>query len=156
MVKDGKEFWVEVTAEFTGKYFLKIVEKQAMAQDIVANAARSRTGWTTGHAAVYGIYFDTGSPPSSPSRPGYRGGRQAPERRSALKLFVVGHTDTRRVDSNVNLSQARAEAVMQALVNDTGSPPPGCGLRLRAVRARGFERDRDGRAKNRRVELVKQ
>ena len=31
--KDGKEIWVEVGAEFTGKYGLTIVEKAGMAQD---------------------------------------------------------------------------------------------------------------------------
>jgi hypothetical protein len=61
LTRDGKELWVEVTAEFTGKYGLTIVEKQAMAQDIVANADMLSSDLkTTGHSAVYGIYFDTG------------------------------------------------------------------------------------------------
>ena len=53
--------WVEVWAEFTGKYNLTLVEKSAMQQDIVANAtAFANDLKATGHSAVYGIYFDTG------------------------------------------------------------------------------------------------
>ncbi len=56
ITKEGKDFWVDVWAEFTGKYGLRIIEKQAMAQDIVANAdALLNDLNTTGHAAVYGI-----------------------------------------------------------------------------------------------------
>jgi hypothetical protein len=39
IVQGGREIWVEVWAEFTGKYGLTIIEKQALVQDIVANAA---------------------------------------------------------------------------------------------------------------------
>jgi hypothetical protein len=61
LAKDGKESWVEVWAEFTGKYSLAIVEKGAMAQDVVGNAeVFSNDLNATGHAAVYGIYLDTG------------------------------------------------------------------------------------------------
>ena len=55
--KDGKEFWVKVQADFTGKYFLTVVERKAMAQAIEANAdVFSDSLRTTGHAAVYGIH----------------------------------------------------------------------------------------------------
>lgn len=61
VLQPGREFWVEVVAEFTGKYFLTIVERQAMAQDVVANAAAlSNDLRTTGHVTVEGVYFDTG------------------------------------------------------------------------------------------------
>ena len=39
VVKDGKESWIHLSAYITSQYFLYIVEKAAMAQDIVANAA---------------------------------------------------------------------------------------------------------------------
>ncbi len=69
IVKDGQEVWVQAE-KGNGAIWLRIVEKKAMEQFIVADAA----AWgndirATGHAAVYGINFDTGSPPSSPSRP---------------------------------------------------------------------------------------
>ncbi len=44
-----------------GKIWLRIVEKQAMEQYIAADmAAFSNDITATGHAAVYGILFDTG------------------------------------------------------------------------------------------------
>ncbi len=58
---DGKELWVEVWADYTGKYILTIVEKAAMAQEITASADAFANGLkATGHIAVDGIYFDTG------------------------------------------------------------------------------------------------
>lgn len=160
ITKDGKEFWVEVTAEFTGKYGLKIVEKQAMAQDIVANAeVFSSDIRATGHTAVYGIYFDTSKSDIKPESAQAIGEiAKLLKADPALKVFVVGHTDaTGVVDSNLKLSQSRAEAVVQALVREHG---------IAAARLRGFgvgpfapvasNDTEEGKAKNRRVELVKQ
>ncbi|MBP1648499.1 MAG: yiaD 1 [Bacteroidetes bacterium] len=158
--KDGKEFWVEVSAEFTGKYGLKIVEKKGMAQDIVANAeALSNDLRTTGHAAVYGIYFDTGESdlkPESEQAVGEIG--KLLKKDVSLKVYVVGHTDNvGGLESNMELSQDRAEAVMQVLVKVHG---------IAASRMKAFgngpyapvsTNDTDeGKTKNRRVELVKQ
>jgi hypothetical protein len=75
-----------------------------------------------------------------------------------LKIFVVGHCDnTGSVDHNLKLSQDRAQSVMQALIRDHGIASArlracGCGL-YAPVASNDAE---DGRAKNRRVELVKQ
>jgi outer membrane protein OmpA-like peptidoglycan-associated protein len=160
LVKDGKELWIEVWAEFTGKYGLTIVEESGMAQEIVANAdAFAGDIRSTGHAAVYGIHFDTGRAdikPESAQAIGEIARLLAGD--PGLKLFVVGHTDAQgTVDGNLKLSQARAEAVLQALVATHGAAP----ARLRAFGCGQFapvasnETD-EGRAKNRRVELVKQ
>ena len=160
IVRDGKEFWVELRADFTGKYFLWIVEKQAMEQDIVANAAALADGLrTTGHVVVEGILFDTGKSTIKPESAQAIG--EVAKLLGAdpgLKLFVVGHTDTvGTVESNLTLSQARAEAVLQSLVRDHGIAAArlrafGCGP-FAPVASNGAE---EGRARNRRVELVKQ
>jgi OOP family OmpA-OmpF porin len=160
LTKDGKEAWVEVTAEFTGKYGLTIVEKQAMAQDVVANAeAFSGDIRTTGHAAVYGIYFDTGKSAIKPESAQAIGEiAKLLKGDAGLKVFVVGHTDSvGGVDSNLKLSQSRADAVVQALAREHGI----AASRLRAFGVGPFapvaSNDSDeGRGKNRRVELVKQ
>ena len=160
IMKDGKEFWVEVWAEFTGKYGLRITEKQGMTQDIVANAdALLNDLKSTGHVAVHGIYFDTGKSdlkPESEQAIGEIG--KLLKKDAGLKLFVVGHTDNvGGLESNMKLSQARAEAVMQSLVKTHG---------VSAARLQAFgngpyapvsTNDTDeGKARNRRVELVKQ
>jgi OmpA-OmpF porin, OOP family len=158
--KDGKEFWVLVQAEFTGKYSLTIVERKAMAQDIEANAAVFADGLkTTGHVAVYGILFDTGKADIKPESAQAIGEiAKLLKGDAALRLHVVGHTDSvGSVDSNLKLSEARAEAVLQALAKEHG---------IAAGRLRAFGNGpfapvasndaEEGRAKNRRVELVKQ
>ena len=75
-----------------------------------------------------------------------------------LKLFVVGHPDSvGAFDYNMNLSQKRAEAVVEVLVSRYS-------VARDRVKAHGVgplvpttsNRSDDGRAKNRRVELVEQ
>jgi len=159
IVKDGQEIWAQIE-KGNGTIRLRIVEKKAMEQHIVADAAAfSNDIRSTGHAAVYGIYFDTGKAdikPESAQAIGEIGKLLKAD--MELKVFVVGHTDnTGAVEGNVKLSDARAQAVMQALIRDQGIAPArlratGCG-QYAPVAANDTE---EGRAKNRRVELVKQ
>lgn len=159
IVKDGQETWAEAH-KGNGKIWLRIVEKKPMEQTIVADAVTlSNDIRATGHTAVYGIYFDTAKAtikPESAQAIGEIGKllKADPE----LKVFVVGHTDNQGgVDGNLKLSQERGEAVLQSLVRDHGIPAArlrayGCGL-FAPVASNDTE---DGRAKNRRVELVRQ
>ena len=160
LTKDGKEIWVEVWAEFTGKYGYTIIQKKDMAQDVVADAqVFSNDIRTTGHAAVYGIYFDTGKSNIKPeSAQAISEIAKLLKSNPSLKIYVVGHTDNvGGVDSNIKLSQSRADAVVQELVKNNGV----AASRLRAFGCGQFapvttNDTEDGRAKNRRVELVKQ
>jgi OmpA-OmpF porin, OOP family len=160
LVQGGREFWIDLTAEFTGKYGLTIVEREAMKQDVVADAAAfSNDIRATGHVAVYGIYFDSGKADIKPeSAQAIAEIAKLLQMDANLKLFVVGHTDSQgTVDGNLKLSQDRAAAVLQALVTTHGVAAVrlrafGCG-QLAPVAANDTE---EGRAKNRRVELVKQ
>jgi outer membrane protein OmpA-like peptidoglycan-associated protein len=157
--KEGKEFWVDLTAEFTGKYSLWIVQKEGMAQDVQANAeAFGNDIRSTGHAAVYGILFDTDSATLKPESSQALGEiTKLLQADPQLKIFVVGHTDNSgSVDHNVQLSLARAQSVKQALIKDHGIAADrlkafGCGP-YAPVASNDTE---EGRAKNRRVELVK-
>lgn len=159
LAQAGRDVWVDLTAEFTGKYGFTIIEKEAMKQDIVADAAAFANDLkATGHVAVYGIYFDSGKADLKPES------TQALEEiakllasDAALKLWVVGHTDAQgSAASNLDLSRRRAAAVIQALTT---------AHKVAADRLAPFgngpyapvatnETD-EGRAKNRRVELVK-
>jgi outer membrane protein OmpA-like peptidoglycan-associated protein len=159
IVKDSQEAWFEVY-KGNGKIWLRIVEKKAMEQTIVADAAAFGNDIrATGHAAVYGINFDTGKSTIKPESTQAIGEiAKLLEADPGLKIHVVGHTDNvGGVDSNIKLSQDRAEAVLQALVRDHGIAPArlrsyGCG-QFAPVASNDTE---EGRAKNRRVELVKQ
>ena len=159
LTKDGHELWIEVWAYYTGKYILTIVQKSGMAQEILANADAFAAGIrTTGHITVEGIYFDSGKAVLKPESQAAIGEIvKLLKGDPALKVFVVGHTDTvGAVEANVKLSQDRAQAVVQALV-DAGI----AAARLRAYGNGPFapvaSNDAEtGRAMNRRVELVKQ
>jgi OOP family OmpA-OmpF porin len=131
-----------------------------MAQDIVANAdVLSNDLKTTGHSAVYGIYFDTGKSEIKPESEQAIGEiAKLLKSDTGLKVYVVGHTDNvGGLEANMKLSRDRADAVVQALVRDHGI----IASRLNAygdgpyapVASNDTE---EGRAKNRRVELVKQ
>ena len=111
-----------------------------MEQYIVADAAAFGNDIrATGHAAVYGIHFDTGKSTIKPESAQAIGEiAKLLKADPGLKIHVVGHTDNvGGVDSNIKLSQDRAEAVLQALVRDHGIAPArlrayGCG-RLRPL-----------------------
>jgi len=159
IVKDGQETWAQIE-KGNGKIWLRIVEKKSMEQHIVADAAAlSSEIRTTGHVAVYGINFDTGKSTIKPESAQAIGEiAKLLKADQGLKIHVVGHTDNvGGVESNIKLSQERAEAVLQALVREHGIAP----ARLRAFGCGQFSpvagNDTDaGQARNRRVELVKQ
>jgi outer membrane protein OmpA-like peptidoglycan-associated protein len=113
----------------------------------------------TGHASVYGIYFDTGKADVKPESDATLSEiAKLIQGDPALKLYVVGHTDNQgALDLNMDLSRRRAEAVLAALTTKYAVPATrlkayGCGP-YTPVASNDTE---DGRAKNRRVELVKQ
>ena len=159
IVKDGRETWVQIE-KGNGTIWLRIVEKKAMEQYIVADAAAfSNDIRATGHAAVYGINFDTGKSTIKPESAQAIGEiAKLLKADPTLKIHVVGHTDNvGDINGNIKLSQDRGEAVLQALVRDHGIAAArlrsyGCG-QFAPVASNDSE---EGRAKNRRVELVKQ
>jgi outer membrane protein OmpA-like peptidoglycan-associated protein len=160
LTKDAKETWVEVRCYSGSAYQLAIVEREVMAQVVEANAeAMGNDLAATGHAAVYGILFDTGKADIRPESARAIGEvAKLLKADASLKVFVVGHTDiVGAVEANLKLSEARAAAVVQALTRDHGIAaarlhPFGNGP-FAPVATNGTE---EGRAKNRRVELVKQ
>lgn len=112
-----------------------------------------------GHVPVYQIYFDFNKSSLKPeSEPAIREIAKLLKQNPKLKLYIVGHTDNiGNFDYNLKLSKKRAEAVVNRLVNKYKISPD----RLKAfgvgplcpVESNDTEQ---GRAKNRRVELVKQ
>ena len=122
IVQGGREVWVEAERG-NGAIWLRIVEKKGMDQHIVADAAALGGDIrTTGHVAVFGIFFDTNRSEVKPdSKPALEEIARLLKQDPAMRLKVVGHTDmTGALDANMKLSQARAEAVVQALVSQYG------------------------------------
>lgn len=157
--KGGKETWVEVRA-YDKMYRLTIVEKEAMKQEVVANAVIMRNDINaTGHVSIYGIYFDTAKSDIKPeSEPALQEIAKLLKGNPALKLYVVGHTDNvGSIDANMRLSKDRADAVVKALTSRHGI----ASARLKpfgvaSLSPMASNDTEDGKAKNRRVELVKQ
>lgn len=157
--KGGRVTWFQAE-KGNGLIWLRIVEKKAMEQDVVADAKFMAGDLKSqGHTAVYGILFETDSAvlkaESAQALAEVAGLLRGDPQ---LGVFVVGHTDnTGSVDHNLELSRARAQAVKEALVKDHAIAAErmkafGCGP-FAPVASNGSE---EGRAKNRRVELVAQ
>ncbi|MCY1250051.1 putative lipoprotein YiaD [compost metagenome] len=77
---------------------------------------------------------------------------------AALKVYIVGHTDNQgSLARNMELSQKRADAVAKALAESYQIPASRLSAKGVASLAPVASNDaEEGRAKNRRVELVKQ
>jgi outer membrane protein OmpA-like peptidoglycan-associated protein len=110
-----------------------------------------------GHIALYGIYFDTDKAAIKPeSRPTLDEIAKLLRGRPQLNVFIVGHTDNQGAfDYNMDLSRRRAEAIAAELAKSyqiarTRLRTAGVGY-LAPV---GSNATDDGRALNRRVELV--
>jgi outer membrane protein OmpA-like peptidoglycan-associated protein len=142
--------------------FQNIIESKPMKTgQVTAGSAAdiSRALDAQGKFALYGLYFDTGKAVLKPeSDAALEQVALVLKGSPSLALFVVGHTDsTGQVAANVDLSERRAEAAVKALVDRYGI----AANRLTAKGVGPFapvgpNRTEDGRAKNRRVELVEQ
>ncbi len=159
VVKNGMETWVQVYGA-PNNYTINIIEKQAMSQDVVADASSMASSIKeTGKVALYGIYFDTGKATLKPeSQPTMEQIAKLLKADTSLKLYVVGHTDnTGQFDANMKLSMDRAAAVVNALVSQhsvNAASLKACGDGPTAPVATNSTEE--GKALNRRVELVKQ
>jgi flagellar motor protein MotB len=140
---------------------LYVIEMKPMESELITVDAASLANDInrTGHASVYGIYFDTAKADLKPeSDATLKEIAKLLQGDPQLKLYVVGHTDNQgTLDPNMDLSRRRAEAVLAALTTKHAVPSG----RLRAFGDGPYapvasNDSEDGRAKNRRVELVKQ
>ena len=152
--KGGKELWIEVWPG-DREYTLTVVEKELMRQDVTASdmlEAINKDGFI-----ALDIHFDTGKATIKPeSQPVVDQIVALLKENGSLKLSIEGHTDNvGDAKSNNTLSENRAKSVMSAIV--------GAGVSAARLAAAGFGAERpvadnrteEGKAKNRRVELVK-
>jgi OmpA-OmpF porin, OOP family len=158
--KDGRMTYIHAEAFNDGRnYQVVIVEKQAMKQDVVADAAAlSASIAATGKAAVYGIYFDTGKSVVKPeSNASLDEITKLLKQNGELMLYVVGHTDSvGALENNLKLSSDRANAVVKVLLARGIAPARLKGAGVGPYCPVSSNHTEDGKAKNRRVELVEQ
>lgn len=142
--------------------YIEIVEPKTMptGQVTVDAGAIGQSLKAEGKISLYGLFFDTGKSEIKPeSQAQLAEMAQVLKADPKLRVYIVGHTDNvGGFDANLALSLARAQAVVAAL----GKPPHGIEAgRLSAKGAANIaplasNADEEGRARNRRVEMVLQ
>lgn len=159
VMADNREIWLQISNPYGERaYHLTIIEKGTMKQQVTADAeAMLKDLNQTGHVAVYGIHFDTGKSTIKPSStPAFKEITRLLNMDPKLKIYVIGHTDmVGTLNSNMQLAGARAKAVVKELVtkykiDQNRLTPKGVG----PLCPEASNKSVDGKAKNRRVELV--
>jgi OmpA-OmpF porin, OOP family len=145
--KNNDQITTQLVVAVVGEIKNKMVDAAAMAKGLGEK----------GHIALYGIYFDTDKATIKPeSAPTLAEMAKLLRGQPALKVFIVGHTDSQGAyEHNMTLSRQRAEAVAAALIRSYQIArgrlyTAGVGY-LAPVGSNATE---EGRALNRRVELV--
>ena len=183
LIKDGKEIWIEVIPINNGAdYYLNAIEKGEMKQDVSKAEPQPETPKaeakpeppkeepkeditkrdlakeikSQGYATIY-INFEVDKATIRPeSQPVIDHVTQMLKDNPDLNLTIAGHTDSSGTWAhNKTLSENRAKAVLQALVSK--------GIAQERLASVGYGQDKPiadnateaGKAKNRRVELIK-
>jgi outer membrane protein OmpA-like peptidoglycan-associated protein len=156
IVKGAKAVWVLINPCNDGNdYTLFAIEEQAMRQDVVAKDLLDAIQ-AQGFVAL-DVHFDTGKATiKAESLPLLDQVVAMLTGSNSLKLSVEGHTDNQGADvENQKLSEGRAKAVMAHLVSKGIPAARLASAGFGASRPVADNRGEEGRAKNRRVELVK-
>jgi OOP family OmpA-OmpF porin len=140
---------------------VEVVEPRAMERRIVTIGAPEIASrlQAEGRVAFYGIFFDFDKAEVKPeSEPQIAEMAAFLRQNPQARAFVIGHTDGRgALDYNLGLSQRRAEAVVRALAQRHGIGTQRLtGRGLGPLAPLASNREEEGRARNRRVELVEQ
>jgi outer membrane protein OmpA-like peptidoglycan-associated protein len=156
LVKSGKEYWISVAVYNDGNdYTLTVLEIAAMVQEVTANEMLDALN-KDGFIALY-INFDTGKSDIKPeSQPIVAQIAELLKANPDLKVSIEGHTDNVGTPAaNKTLSESRAKSVLNA-VAALGVPAARMGsVGWGQERPVADNRSEEGRAKNRRVEIVK-
>jgi OmpA-OmpF porin, OOP family len=145
--KNNEQIYAQLTVAVLGAIENKMVDAAAMAKGLGEK----------GHIALYGIFFDTDKAVIKPeSRPTLDEIAKLLRGQPQLNVVIVGHTDSQGAyDYNMDLSRRRAEAIAAELAQTyrivrTRLRTAGVGF----LAPDGSNASEDGRALNRRVELV--
>lgn len=141
-----------------GSYYDQtIVIEKAMEQEVTASDLIDQLN-KSGHVAVYGIHFDSGKATIQAASESILGQIVTMlQQNPALKLRVEGHTDNvGAAAANQTLSQKRAQAVVAWLTAHGIAASRLSAQDFGAAKPVADNSTEDGRAQNRRVELVKQ
>jgi len=134
-----------------------VPEQMEQKMTFVSATEMSQSLASSGHIALYGVYFDTDKDVIRvDSQRTLQEIAQLLKGQPTLRLHIVGHTDNQgAVEHNLDLSRRRAANVVRDLTSNFAIP----GNRLDSFGAGWYapvasNDSEDGRSKNRRVELV--
>jgi outer membrane protein OmpA-like peptidoglycan-associated protein len=159
-VGGGRNVWVQINVgNYGDTYTLTVIEEAAMEQLVEFSATELAAALTAnGSVALHNILFDTGKATIKPeSASALAPVVEVLKNDAALRLEIQGHTDNvGQPAANLKLSQERAAAVKAYLVQNFA-------IDAARLTTAGFgdtkpaapNTTEEGRAKNRRVELVK-
>ncbi|MGZ3900769.1 MAG: OmpA family protein [Bacteroidia bacterium] len=159
MMKDGKESaWVKIEcggSDNSDFYVLTIVQLAEMVQQVTANDILNALN-KDGHIALY-INFETGKSDIKPESNATIDQVAVFLRMNpTVKLSIEGHTDNvGTAASNLTLSENRAKAVMNYLIDKRTDPSRLNAKGLGQTKPIADNATEEGKAKNRRVEIVK-
>jgi OOP family OmpA-OmpF porin len=157
--RGGSEVWLGLEISNNGEmYQMTVVERAAMEQKVELSAGDMADALKkSGRVALHGILFDTNKDTiQRASTPVLEEMKRLLDADPSLALVIEGHTDgTGTKDANLALSKKRAAAVKTWLT--------GRGVEARRLEEKGLgdgapvgdNRTEEGRAQNRRVELVR-
>ena len=160
LIRNAKnEYWIHIgTSQFSKQGYVVVLQKEIMQQSLgfLDASAMKKALDADGRVALY-INFDIDKSTLRPDSQAVMDEiNKLLSNNTGLKLSIEGHTDsTGAPDHNRQLSTARARSVLGGLV--------GLGIDPARLSSKGFGPDKPladntnetGRAKNRRVELVK-
>jgi len=160
--KNGKDIYiVEVISDFSNATVISqdVIEVEEAETGMVTAKSMTDNIVATGHIAIYDIHFDTGKSDIKPeSADALKNIAEYLNKHSDKHFLIVGHTDNvGDFDTNLKLSKARADAVMNELVTKYS-------VKAEQLKAYGngstapiaSNSTKEGKAKNRRVEIVEQ
>ena len=138
---------------------MDVIEEKPMETGLVTAAIIEKGLKISGHTILEGVYFDSGkSTLKIESDAALKNIAEYVNSSQDKKFFIVGHTDnTGNFASNMTLSEERAKAVMNELINKYG-------VNADQLQAYGVSylspvssnSSDEGKARNRRVEIVEQ
>jgi OOP family OmpA-OmpF porin len=148
-------YWLQNSGSY---YYQTLLTVKSMQQEVTADASSIADELSkSGHIALYGIHFETAKATILPdSETVLAEVAKMLQQNSDVKVRIEGHTDNvGSAAANQTLSEKRAQAVVAWLSSH--------GIESSRLQAKGWGASKpvddnateDGRAKNRRVELVK-
>jgi OOP family OmpA-OmpF porin len=160
--KDGKDIYAIIYTVVSDNFTLltqDVIEVEAVETGMVTAENISKGIMSDGHVAVYDILFETGRSEIKPeSSNAIKTIADYINANTGKKFFIVGHTDnTGNFPDNMLLSDNRAKAVINQLTAiHAVSPGQLVAHGIASLSPMASNSTEEGKAKNRRVEIVEQ